>query len=110
MPAQVAASPRSRLGLGHLRRAQRPVALATTTSHRPAMPAASGSLIPSYPGEVLPFSGGTVRSANWSGYAVRSKHHAISGVSGTFVVPSVPSLDLGLAATWAGIGGSGRRI
>jgi hypothetical protein len=54
---------------------------------------------------VLPFSGGTVHSANWSGYAVRSKRHAISAVSSTFVVPKVSNLDLGLAVTWAGIGG-----
>jgi hypothetical protein len=67
--------------------------------------ATSGILIPSYPGEILPLAGGTVHSANWSGYAVRSTQHAISGVSGTFVVPHVPSNDFGIAATWAGVGG-----
>jgi hypothetical protein len=80
-------------------------ALAATQTRRPVRRAAGGVLIPSYPGETLRFSGGTVPSANWSGYVVRSKHHTISGISGTFVVPSVSSLDLGTAVTWAGIGG-----
>jgi hypothetical protein len=65
---------------------------------------ASGLLIPSTPGEVLPFSGGSIKSFNWSGYAVRSKKHKISGVIGTFVVPHAGNSGQ-LAATWAGIGG-----
>lgn len=66
--------------------------------------AASGVLIPSSPSEVLPFAGGTIKSYNWSGYAVRSKKHKISGVTGTFVVPHAGNSGQ-LAATWAGIGG-----
>ncbi len=54
---------------------------------------------------MLPFSRATVYSRNWSGYAVRSTTHAISGVSGTFVVPGVTSPPIGIAATWAGVGG-----
>jgi hypothetical protein len=71
----------------------------------PSPTAASGVLIPSVPREVLPFSGGTVHSTNWSGYAVRSKSRNISGVSGTFVVPRAASSGFAAAATWAGIGG-----
>lgn len=70
--------------------------------------AAAGVLIPSVRGEILPVSGGTVRSRNWSGYAVRSQSHDISGVTGTFVVPRAGSSGQ-LAATWAGIGGFPKR-
>jgi hypothetical protein len=82
-------------------------ALSASAGHRDAATraATSGVLIPSSPGEILPLSGGTVHSANWSGYAVRSKQHAISGVSGTFVVPSITKRRFGIAATWAGVGG-----
>jgi hypothetical protein len=65
----------------------------------------AGVLIPSVRGEILPFSGGTVHSTNWSGYAVRSKSHKISGVDGTFVVPRAANSGFAAAATWAGIGG-----
>lgn len=80
-------------------------ALASTGHHGSAGPPASGSFIPSYHGEILPLSGGTVHSGNWSGYAVTSSSHAISGVSGTFVVPHVSNVPFGFAATWAGVGG-----
>jgi Peptidase A4 family len=75
------------------------------SSALPERPAAAGVLIPSVRGEILPLSGGTVHSQNWSGYAVRSKSHNIAGVTGTFVVPRAGSSTLGAAATWAGIGG-----
>lgn len=66
----------------------------------------SGALIPSSPREVLPLDGHTVHSRNWSGYAVTSKRHRITAVSGSFVVPKVTgTAPFGLAATWAGIGG-----
>jgi hypothetical protein len=80
-------------------------ALATAAGHRAAGRATSGILIPSDPREILPLSGGTVHSHNWSGYAVRSKNHSISGVSGTFVVPAATNAPVGIAVTWAGIGG-----
>jgi hypothetical protein len=66
---------------------------------------ASGVLIPSRPRGVLPFSGATVQSFNWSGYAVRSKSHAITSVTGTWVVPRVTNSPIGMASTWTGIGG-----
>ena len=51
-------------------------------------------------------SGGTVYSANWSGYAVYSKNRTVTGVTGTFVVPHAGLFPVpGFAATWAGIGG-----
>jgi hypothetical protein len=75
---------------------------ASTTAKRMS---AGGVLIPSSPREVLPFSGGTVHSSNWSGYAVRSKRHQITGASGTFMVPRATGSGTQAAATWAGIGG-----
>ena len=75
------------------------------TGHRASASAvASNVLIPISPGQVFPLSGGTVKSGNWSGYAVRSAKHKISGVSGTFTIPSAGNSGQ-LAATWAGIGG-----
>lgn len=66
---------------------------------------AGGVLIPSNPKQTLPLEGHTIHSTNWSGYAVTSKTHGITGVSGSFVVPRVTSSHAGFAATWAGIGG-----
>ncbi len=86
-----------------------PVLLSSGARHarsQGARATASGVLIPSVPGEVLPYSNGTVHSSNWSGYAVRSKRHKLTGVSGTFVVPTAGgSSGTAAAATWAGIGG-----
>ncbi len=66
----------------------------------------SGALIPTTRGELLPSADSTVRSTNWSGYAVTSKRHRIAAVSGTFVVPAAKSSPRPrFAATWAGIGG-----
>jgi Peptidase A4 family len=64
-----------------------------------------GVLIPSNPTQPLPLQGRTIHSTNWSGYAVTSKSHGITAVSGTFVVPRVTSSHAGFAVTWAGIGG-----
>lgn len=83
------------------------VTLATVSAgaqHTNARVADSGVLIPATPGEVLPLSGATIKSYNWSGYAVRSSRHKISAVTGTFVVPHAGHSGQ-LAATWAGIGG-----
>ena len=66
----------------------------------PSAHPASGVFIPS-DGD----RSGVVRSRNWSGYAVRSKSHAITSVTGTFVVPAVTNSPIGIANTWAGIGG-----
>lgn len=76
-----------------------------SSSARSERSATAGALIPSVRSEILPFSGGTVHSRNWSGYAVRSQSHNISGVTGTFVVPRAKGTPTGAAATWAGIGG-----
>jgi hypothetical protein len=66
----------------------------------------SGVLIPSSPREILPLEGHTVHSTNWSGYAVTSKRHLITAVSGSFVVPKVAATGRSrFAATWTGIGG-----
>ena len=70
-----------------------------------ASPARAGALVPSSPREILPFQGRTVHSTNWSGYAVTSRRHRITAVSGSFVVPKVGAAHFGFAATWAGIGG-----
>jgi hypothetical protein len=67
-------------------------------------------MIPANRKQVLPLRNRTVRSVNWSGYAVTSKRHLITAVSGTFVVPKVGSPPPhGFAATWAGIGGYFRK-
>jgi hypothetical protein len=65
--------------------------------------AATGTLVPAHPGELLPLKGGTVDSLNWSGYAVTGS--GITGVDGSFVVPTAGLVPPGFAATWAGIGG-----
>lgn len=65
----------------------------------------SGVLIPTHPQLRLPIQGGTVDSLNWSGYAVTPKGDGITGVSGSFTVPSAGLVPPGFAATWAGIGG-----
>lgn len=67
--------------------------------------ASHGLLVPTNPGEVLPLHGGTVDSLNWSGYAVTTKKHDITSVTGSFKVPSAGMVPPGFAATWAGIGG-----
>jgi Peptidase A4 family len=74
-------------------------------THARSGTARSGVLIPSSRGEVLPLEGGTIHSINWSGYAVTSKRHQITAVSGSFVVPKVGRAPFGFAATWSGIGG-----
>jgi hypothetical protein len=63
-----------------------------------------GVLIPAHKGQVLPLHGGTTDSLNWSGYAV-TPGSGITGVDGTFTVPSAGLDPPGFAATWAGIGG-----
>lgn len=69
-------------------------------------PVRSGELIPTTRGELLPSANGTVKSTNWSGYAVTSKRHRIAAVSSTFVVPTAKSSrSPQFAASWAGIGG-----
>lgn len=78
-------------------------ASATTLPGRDRAQVATGTLIPAQKGEVLPLKGGTVDSLNWSGYAVTGS--GITGVDGTFVVPTAGLDPPGFAATWAGIGG-----
>lgn len=70
---------------------------------RPSAPGGSRVLIPSHQGQVLPLHNSTTSSLNWSGYAVTGS--GISGVTGTFAVPSAGLVPPGFAATWAGIGG-----
>ncbi len=60
-------------------------------------------LIP-LPGKVLPTSGGTAYSLNWSGYAV-TPGSGITAVKSVFVVPTASPVPAGFAATWTGIGG-----
>jgi hypothetical protein len=48
---------------------------------------------------------GTIHSRNWSGYAVSSKRRGITSVTGSFTVPAVTNSPIGIASTWAGIGG-----
>jgi Peptidase A4 family len=81
-------------------------AASTAAAHTHARSAlrSTGVLIPAHPGQVLPLHGGTTSSLNWSGYAV-TPGSGITGVSGTFVVPSAGLDPPGFAATWAGIGG-----
>ena len=66
---------------------------------------ATGVLIPSHKGQVLPMHGGTTDSLNWSGYAVTPSSDNITAVSSSFVVPSAGLVPPGFAATWTGIGG-----
>jgi hypothetical protein len=63
-----------------------------------------GVLIPAHKGQTLPLHGGTTDSLNWSGYAV-TPGSGITGVTGTFTVPTAGIDPPGFAATWAGIGG-----
>src|ERR1700691_4396415 len=49
-------------------------------------------------------SGDTADSLNWAGYAV-TPGSGITGVSGTFTVPTAGELPPGFSASWAGIGG-----
>jgi hypothetical protein len=83
---------------------------ASGTPVRASLPSAAGrarlpALIPT-PGELLPSSNATVKSSNWSGYAVTSRRHRIAAVSSAFVVPTAKSSPIPeFAATWAGIGG-----
>jgi hypothetical protein len=53
----------------------------------------------------LPRQGGTVTSANWSGYAVTPADGDITAVSSTFTVPTAGLVLPGFAASWTGIGG-----
>jgi hypothetical protein len=62
-------------------------------------------LIPTSPREVLPLHGGTVKSLNWSGYAVTPHRAKVTAVSSTFTVPAAGLVPPGFAATWSGIGG-----
>ncbi|MDA8356640.1 MAG: G1 family endopeptidase [Actinomycetota bacterium] len=64
----------------------------------------AGVLVPAHPRVRLPLRGGTVDSLNWSGYAV-TPGSGVSGVTGTFRVPSAGLVPPGFAATWTGIGG-----
>jgi hypothetical protein len=55
-------------------------------------------------GEIVPRHGGTVNSANWSGYFDGAS--GVTAVSTTFVVPAAGTIPPGgFGATWAGIGG-----
>jgi Peptidase A4 family len=65
----------------------------------------TGPLIPALKGEALPTHGGSVTSANWSGYAVTPSGGGITAVDSTFTVPTAGLLPPGFAATWDGIGG-----
>lgn len=76
---------------------------AGATRHR--LPPVGGALIRSNPQRALPERGGTVRSANWSGYAVTPGGGRVTSVTSTFTVPVAGLLLPGFAATWAGIGG-----
>jgi hypothetical protein len=49
-------------------------------------------------------SGDTADSLNWAGYAV-TPGSGITGVSGTFTVPTAGEIPPGFSASWAGIGG-----
>jgi len=84
----------------------------TTSGSAASGSLASGRLLPNGGGlmkkanaqEVLPLHGGTVESANWSGYEVTAGN--VTGVSTTFVVPAAGLVPPGgFAATWTGIGG-----
>jgi hypothetical protein len=78
---------------------------ASAASHRALRTSGGiGVLIPAHKGQTLPLHGGTTDSLNWSGYAV-TPGSGITGVSGTFKVPSAGLDPPGFAATWAGIGG-----
>jgi hypothetical protein len=66
---------------------------------------ATGVLIPSHKGQVLPMHGGTTDSLNWSGYAVTPSTDNITAVASSFTVPSAGLVPPGFAATWTGIGG-----
>jgi hypothetical protein len=61
-------------------------------------------LLPARSSERLPLRDGTADSLNWSGYAV-TPGSGVSGITGTFDVPSAGLVPVGFAATWAGIGG-----
>lgn len=75
-------------------------------AHARAGNARAGVLIPSSPRRTLPLEDRTVHSTNWSGYAVTSKRHRITAVTGSFAVPKVTgTAPFGFAATWMGIGG-----
>jgi hypothetical protein len=73
------------------------------TSAQAQAQSSRGVLVPARGQGALPVHGGTTDSLNWSGYAVTGS--GISGVSGTFVVPTAGDTPPGFAATWAGIGG-----
>lgn len=67
--------------------------------------AIGGPFIRSNSQEALPLRGGSVTSANWSGYAVTPSGGNVTGVSSTFTVPTAGLILPGFSANWAGIGG-----
>lgn len=79
-------------------------AAAPARHRRPHGHRVGGLLVPANGRVSLPRHGGTVDSLNWSGYAV-DPGSGITGVTGTFRVPSAGLIPPGFAATWAGIGG-----
>jgi hypothetical protein len=64
----------------------------------------NGVVRPATPGEPLPLSGRTFKSANWSGYVTTSRRHRITAVKSAFITPR-PAPHPGYSSTWAGIGG-----
>jgi hypothetical protein len=82
------------------------VGAAPVRALRTAHPAATigGPFIRANGHETLPLRGGSVSSANWSGYAVTPTGD-VTAVSSTFIVPTAGLVLPGFAASWAGIGG-----
>lgn len=78
---------------------------ASARAHAARTTRASGALVPTHKGQVLPLHGGTTDSLNWSGYAVTPSGGGITAVSSAFTVPSAGLVPPGFAATWTGIGG-----
>jgi hypothetical protein len=76
-----------------------------TGPHRGRAAAPLGPLVRAEGQRALPAHGGTVDSLNWSGYVVTPGSGRVTGVAGSFVVPSAGLLPPGFGATWAGIGG-----
>jgi hypothetical protein len=70
-----------------------------------AQPTIGGPFIRANSHEALPMKGGSVTSANWSGYAVTPSGGNVTSVSSTFTVPTAGLLLPGFSASWAGIGG-----
>lgn len=72
----------------------------------PGLPAAS-ALLPTYHTASVVHSGATTytTSSNWSGYAVMASNGAVSGVSGSWTVPSVTGSGTAYSSDWVGIDG-----